>query len=189
MADAPNFRGLRKEIATVLADARGRTLYEIAKALGRQSGGIQRVVRQLHADGILVSSDDEPVRGTEFFLNPAYLEPLEQALRSDQPPGLVVREQELLWIKPESRAALRPVMQRADLSAPISWIARLGRAGEMVIAISPQATEGDVERLVAALGVQGIDFAAGKVSSVLGAEEMRSLERAGDELDLSASGV
>lgn len=145
MADE-RFRGLRLEIATAL-NGRQRTLYQTARALGRRSGDIQKTLRQMHTEGVLEAEHDEPEPGTRFTLTAEHETGLAEAMRANQKPGLVVVNQDFLLVKAPSQRALDEVLALGDLTATISWAARLGDRVSMLMAVAPRASEGDYRRL------------------------------------------
>jgi len=163
----------RRDIAVVL-NGRELTLYETAKALGLRSGDIQKTVRQMHADGVLLASDPEPVRGTLFSLAERYVDELEQALRTNQDPGVVAEHQTLLFVNAPSKSALDRVLGQADLVAAISWAARCGSGTEMLLAIDPELDVGDLGRLESALEASGVAVATSTVTALMDAQRLRS---------------
>lgn len=169
---APRFKGQRREIAVVL-NGQKRTLYETAKALGRRSGDIQKVLRQMHAEGILGPGDEEPTRGTEFWLDEGYAEALEDALRSDQLPGMIAVDQDLLILRSPSREALERVLSRPDLTAAIGWAARLGANNEMLIAIAKTAGPTELGALRSALEAADIKVKGHRTADLMDAQTMR----------------
>jgi hypothetical protein len=173
------FKGQRREIAVAL-NGRKRTLYETAKALGRRSGDIQKVLRQMHAEGILGPEDEEPTRGTEFWLKESYADALEDALQSDQLPGMVGSDQHILLLKSAKQDILNLVLSRADLTGGVAWAARIG-SEEMLIAISPEAGEPEINALHSALEAVDIDVSRYRAMAVTDGEAMRRNAIAGKE--------
>lgn len=168
----PRFKGQRRQVAVVL-NGQKRTLYEIAKALGRRSGDVQKVVRQMHSEGILGPLGEEPTRGTEFWLDESYTQALEDSLRSDQPPGVLSTEQDLLVIRARERAALERVLSRSDLTAAVAWVARLGADNELLLAVSRDAAPTEVNTLRSALEAAGVKVKGHRAVEFADAETMR----------------
>lgn len=166
------FRGVRLEIATVL-NGRWRTLYQAATALGRRSGDIQKALRQMHAEGILEAEHDEPEPGTRFRLVEVHEGALSEALRTDQLPGLVQEGQDLLLLSAPSRLALNEVFVRGDLTAVVSWTARLGGTA-MLVAIAPKATEVDYNRLLTVLEAKGVGVGSYRTATVADGRALRT---------------
>jgi hypothetical protein len=180
------FRGLRLEIAIVL-NGQQRTLYETAKALGLRSGDIQKVLRQMHDDGLLLASDPNPVRGTLFWLNPERQDELIAALRGgDGALGVLKENQDLLLVKSSTRTALDEVIGRDDLAVTIAWAARLGGGAEMLLAIALDAPEREFGRLWRMLeDTDGIEVSQLHTAKVLDAAALRSNVRAAQEVEES----
>lgn len=186
MADE-RFRGMRLEIATVL-NGRWRTLYQTARALGRRSGDIQKSLRQMHAEGVLMSEDEKPEPGTRYRLADGLEGPLAEALRADQIPGLLEAEQDLLILSAPSRTALNAVFARGDLAAVTSWAARLGDGTTMLLAVAPRATEADYGRLLTVLEADGIQVGSHRAAAVFDGRALRANSIAAAEAAVVAAG-
>lgn len=171
MAD-PRFRGQRRDIATAL-NGHKRTLYETAKALGRRSGDIQKTLRQMHSEGILAAGDPEPTRGTEFWLDEAFVEALEDSLRAEAPAGLLGQGQELLYVRSPNQTRLAFVLSRSELTGAISWSLRLGADSEMLLAIAAEAAEAQIDALHSALEAAGATVSRWRTATPIDAESMR----------------
>jgi hypothetical protein len=179
------FRGLRLEIATVLNGQR-RTLYETAKALGLRSGDIQKVLRQMHSEGLLLASDAEPVRGTLFWLAPDREDELIEAMRGGAGiVGLVGENQDLLLVKAPNQTALDEVLVRDDLAVCVAWAARLGGNGEMLLAMATDASERDLRRLWRMLENADIAVSQYRTAKVIDASDLRSNVHAAEEVEVS----
>jgi hypothetical protein len=169
---APNFRGLRLDISVALKGRR-RTLYETAKALGRRSGDIQRLVRQMHAERMLEASDPEPTRGTFYWLDERFHEDLEDALRTTQPAGQLAPGQRLMRVHAENSDRLYEVLQQVDLTASVSWAAECGEDGSWFLALTPEASWLEAEQLQAALRRSGFDCRRDMIGEVLTGDALR----------------
>lgn len=180
------FRGLRLEIAIVLNGQR-RTLYETAKALGLRSGDIQKSLRQMYDEGLLLASDPEPVRGTLFWLDPDHQNALIEALRGGEGVlGLLKENQDFLLVKSSTRTALDEVLARDDLAVTISWAARLGGGAEMLLAIALDTPENEFGRLWRMLeDADGVEVSQHHTARVLDARALRSNVHAAREVEAS----
>jgi DNA-binding PadR family transcriptional regulator len=175
-----SLRGLRLDVAVAL-NGQHRTLYETAKALGRRSGDIQRVVRQMLAEGVLVADTDPPTRGTLYSLAPEHVETLEAVLGDTQPHGQVVESQRVLVLTAPDGARLYRALGRSDLTAVVSWAAEFGGDGQWVIALSRAASKLQADRLQIALQALGFDCEQRRVGEVLSADALRRLAAAVDD--------
>lgn len=184
---AERFRGLRLEIATVLIGRR-LTLYEAARALGKRSGDIQKTLRSMHAEGVVVCEDEEPERGSRFSLAEEFEQELSEALRADQIPGLIGPDQDFLLLAASNHRALDEVFARGDLSAAVSWGARLGSATSMLVAIAPKASESDYLRLLAALEAAGVEISSHRSATVSDGRTLRARAIAATDMTVSAGG-
>lgn len=173
-------RGLRLEIATAL-NGRWLTLYQTARALGRRSGDIQKSLRQLHAEKVIVCEDEVPEQGSRFSLAEGFEQVLAEALRADQIPGLLEGDQDLLLLKAPSRRALDTVFARGEVTAVVSWATRLGSATSMLVAIAPKATEGDYGRLLSVLEAAEIEVDSHRTASISDGRTLRATAIASTE--------
>lgn len=167
------FKGVRLEIATALY-GRWLTLYQTAVAVGRRSGDIQKALRQMHAEEVLVAEDEEPERGTRFRLAEEFEEALAEALRANQIPGLLEVGQDFLVLRAPSRTVLNSVFARGDAAAVVSWAMRLGSANEMLVAVAANATEVDYVRLLTVLEQAGVEVGSHRAGPVSDARQLRA---------------
>jgi DNA-binding MarR family transcriptional regulator len=158
----PEFRGLRREIALALSGD-PRTLYETAKALGRRSGDIQRTIRQMVLEGIVEADTDPPTRGTFYKLAASSADALADSVEQLVEPGYLRGGQRLLLARGESSTVLLRALARRDLTGAVGWAAEWGSDGEWLLALSPQASTVQVERLSAALRERGIEVRQGRL--------------------------
>lgn len=167
-----NFRGLRLDVAVALSDtSKQRTLYEIAKALGRRSGDIQRVVRQMTTEGILGSSDTPPTRGTYYWLKPEQLDALEHALMTTQPEGQLIEHQRAIRVRAKSGPTLMRILRQVEYSAMVSWAAECD--GGWLLALMPSAQVEESLRLETALENAGFKCDAYRLGTVMSADTLR----------------
>ena len=171
------FRGMRRDIAVALGSGR-LTLYQLAKALGKRSGDIQKTVRQMHAEGLLGASDPEPVRGTVFWLMEKHAAELEESLKTDQPVGTVANHQTLMLLHAPNRAAMDSVLAKADLTASVSWAARCGSGREMLLAIGPDPDERELSVLESALEDANVAYDTCHVTALMDPVRLRSVASA-----------
>src|SRR5262249_38917105 len=129
---------------------------------------------------ILGPPDEEPTRGTEFWLMDHYAEALEDALRSNQVPGMIDPDQSLLLLRSATQSALNEVLSRADLTGGVAWAARIG-SGEMLIALAPEVSESELIALHSALETVDIDISRYRTMDVMNGEAMRRLFVTGKE--------
>jgi hypothetical protein len=128
----------------------------------------------MYVDGVLEAEDEDPEPGTRFRLVAAHEPALAEALRADQPPGLLQENQELLLLNLPNRRSLNDSFARADLAALVSWTVRLG-GNAMLVAIAPKASEGDYGRLVSVLEEAGIGVASYRAATPSDGRSLRSL--------------
>jgi hypothetical protein len=169
-----DFRGLRRDVATAL-NGRRRTLYETAKAVGWRSGDIQRVVRQMHAEGILVADAEAPTRGTHYWLDQRYADALAEAVADAQPPGLLTSHQRMLELTAPDVEGLYEVLGKAHLSTVISWAAEWGGDGEWLVALSTSASKLAADRLVGALQKAGFTCRQRRVGDLFDGQRLQLL--------------
>jgi DNA-binding MarR family transcriptional regulator len=81
------------------------TAQEIAKTLGRPTGGIFGAVRRMLQEGLLEASADPPGRGTQYWLTPAAAAALRAALSEREQPGVLRPGQQLLLVEPPVQLA------------------------------------------------------------------------------------
>jgi hypothetical protein len=172
---ADMFRGIRREIALALRDGRERTLYEISKAVARRPGDIQRTVRQMHVEKLLLADSDEPTRGTLFRFNDAFSEVLEESLADSRPTGQMAYEQRTLQIMSPESVDLYRLLGRAELNGMISWAAEWGGDGEWLLTMLPGTEKDAVDRLVGVLRSAGIRCQQRRVGQILSAGQLRRL--------------
>jgi len=169
------------DVAVALSD-RQRTLYETAKALGRRSGDIQRVVRQMHADGVLEADADQPTRGTLYWLAPEYSGALNAALLDSQPDGQLAEHQRVLQLVAPEVGALYRVLGRSDLTAVVAWASEYGGDGQWLIALRREAGKVQADRLLGALQDAGFTCQQYRVGEVLSGDALRRLAVAVDDV-------
>ncbi|MEA2366317.1 MAG: hypothetical protein QOE69_1396 [Thermoleophilaceae bacterium] len=175
-----DFRGLRRDIGIAL-NGRSRTLYETAKAVGRRSGDIQRVVRQMHAEGILQAGDAEPTRGTEYWLDERYADALEEAVTDAQPPGMVSSEQRMLELRAPEVGALYAVLGQRHLSTLISWAAEWGGDGEWLIALARGTSKMQGDQLTKELQDAGFHCRQLRIGEVVEGRRLPQMAQGFDE--------
>ena len=183
---AGRFRGIKRLIAVALLNGDERTLYEIAKLLGKRSGDIQKVLHQMVEEGIVIGDSPEPVRGTQFHLNPDVVSEVEELLQADQAPGTVVVNQRLLTLKaPDGSEAIEEVLMRPDATGAVAWVAQGSDDYEMLVALRPAAEPAEVARLVKPLRALGVAVHTHHVTSLLTADQMRGIGGAGQQMAAS----
>ena len=165
-------RGRRRQIATLVSE-RGRTLYEIARAMGVPAGSIYRLIHRMVDDGVLEPDADPPTRGTLFRLNAAYLEALDDAVPEDGKTGLLSPGQRILITRARTRTKLHDVLSHPSVASCVAWVAELDGSGRLLIAMARDASFVQTDRLVAALEDARIVVSLGRVGDVLGGDEMR----------------
>jgi hypothetical protein len=169
------FRGIRREIAIALRDGQRRTLYEISKAVGRRTGDIQRTVRQMYAEKLLLADSDTPVRGTLFWFNEDFAEALEQALSDNRPPGQMVYEQRTLQIESPEDVDLYGLLGRSDLNGTISWVVEWGGDGEWLVALQLGIEQSAAARFKDVLRQAGVKCKERRVGQISTADQLRRL--------------
>lgn len=179
---AANLRGTRRDIAVAVRGERKRTLYEISKAMGRRPGDIQRTVRQMFAEDLLLADDPNPGRGTHYWFNETdHAEALEAALEDARPAGQLASEQRLLAVSAPEGADPYTVLGRGDLNGAISWIAEWGGDGELLIGMAKGTPLRLAQQLVAALGEQNIKSVQRRVGELMTGDDLRRFVTAVDE--------
>jgi hypothetical protein len=172
MPKAASFRGLRRDIAFALRGRR-RTLYEVSKAIGRRPGDIQRTVRQMAEEGLLISSDPKPVRGTLFAFNEEHSDALEAELATNRPPGQLVGDQRVLAIAAAEGSDPYAVLGRNDLNGLIEWVAEWGGDGEFLVGMAPDTSLLAAEQLARALKAEGVKCVQRRVGELQDASALR----------------
>lgn len=174
MATVEDFRGgSRRDVALVFSES-SKTLYEAAKALGRPTGSIANLVKRMHSEGLLTADPDPPVRGTLYRLDPTAHAALEAALTQGQPTGRLQEHQRFLLVEGVSDALLlHRILARPALSAPVEWAAEIDGSGRRLLAMEPNASSLQVEKLLVALTQAGLRCEQRRVGELLGSEELR----------------
>lgn len=174
------FRGLRRDIAVALRGGPRRTLFETSKVLGRRPGDLQRTLRQMHSEGLLLSDakesgDGQPKRGTLFWFNEEdFGEALEQALADERPPGQLLENQRVLTIAPKGdEADPYSVLGRSDLNGAISWVVEWGGDGEVLVGMVHGTPKRVVDQLVAALRNAKLKCKQRRVGELMDGEAFR----------------
>jgi hypothetical protein len=181
-----NLRGMRREIAVAVRNEdvdtpRKRTLYEISKLLGKRPGDIQRTVRQMLAEEVLLS-DGSPGRGTHYWFNEdEFGEALEAALESGRPKGQLLANQRILRISAPEDADLFSVLGRTDLNGTISWVAEMGGGREFLIGMAEGAPLRALEQLATALQRVSVECVRLQVGELMSPAELQSTDIAIDE--------
>jgi hypothetical protein len=170
-----HFRGIRREIAIALRDGQRRTLYEISKAVARRPGDIQRTVRQMLSEKLLLADSEEPARGTMFWFNQDFAEALEQSLSDSRPPGQMAPEQRTFQISSPEDVDLYGVLRRTDLNGTISWAVEWGGDGEWLVALLPGTEKDAAERFVGVLRSAGVACRQRRVGQILTADQLRRM--------------
>jgi hypothetical protein len=161
----------RREVALVVSE-RPRTLYEIAKALGRPSGSIAQLVRRMHADGLLLADNEPPVRGTSYTLNPAFMAALEAAVTSNRPPGMLERGQSIVLIDGDDVEALHRILARPALAGCVVWATRGDATGRMLLALDG-ASSSDPDELLLAFKAAGFRCRDWTVGEIIAGHDLR----------------
>jgi hypothetical protein len=169
---ARNFRGPRLELGLAFSDGE-RTLYEAAKALGRSSGSIQGLVRRMVADGLLAADSDPPTRGTLYEIHPDARDALLEAAEGLQAPGSLAEHQRLLSVWGGSRLEAVRILASTTLSGAVGWVARTNSADELLVAMNPEASDLQIDKLVAAFEAAGFKYREGLVASIMSARDLR----------------
>lgn len=141
--------------------------------MGRRPGDIQRTLRQMHTEDLLVSSDPKPVRGTFYWFNEEHAEDLEAALEVDRPAGQIAAEQRLLALVVPEDSDPYPVLGRGDLNGPIAWVVEWGGEGELLVALSPGTPQRSAEQLVRALRDAGVRCTQRRTGEVIDGGQLR----------------
>jgi hypothetical protein len=173
MPSATDFRNrTRREIAAAVSE-RPRTLYELSKALGKPPGSIAGLVRRMVDERLLDAEPDPPVQGTEYRLNAAAESALEEALGADRTPGRLRGGELLLLVEGDADGRLvYDVLSRRGLSASVGWAAMTERGG-WLLALAPDGSPVQTERLRVALRRAGLSYAEWRVGHLMAPDEMR----------------
>lgn len=147
-------------VARLVADE-PLTLYEIGQSLGRKPGSVAGVVHRMAGDGVLLADPDPPVRGSQYRLNEAYLEALEEGLAERSPPGQIAEGRRTILAIAPKRLALYEVLARPAVAGSIDWIAEFDGAGTTLIMLAEGADALDADRLAIALESAGVDYRLG----------------------------
>jgi|SRR5215211_42607 len=174
---ATSLSGRRREIAALLTE-RDMTLYELAKAMGKPSGSIYRLVHRMVADEILMADPYPPTRGTLFSLNPLHGELLREGLGGETGTGTLFPNQRLVLVEGIGVASLYDVFARMSSAASIAWVAEVG--GIALLALFPDTSKVQADRLAIALERAGGTVRSGYVGEVLAGDAVR---RAGATMD------
>jgi hypothetical protein len=166
MARTSDFRGSRRELATVLGDG-WMTAHEAAVALGRPTGSIFGVLRRMHGDGLLVadSDPDPPTRGTQYRLSDEAKEALSDSMNETGGVGQLAKNQRVLVVeRKKSRLAATKVLTEGESAGLILWGAELPNGWLLVI--DPDADVFRVQVLSAAFERTGCRCYEARVDDV-----------------------
>ena len=172
-------RGNRHEIAMLVSES-SRTMKEIARAMGKPSGAIYRLVHRMIDDGVLEADSDPPTRGTLFSLNPAYRDRLDEGAVDDLPAGSLAVNQRTLTVRAKKRQQLYGVLRHPAASGIVAWLAEVDGSGGFLLALHPDCSMLQQDRLVLALERSEVAVRAGRVACILAGDELR---RAVDTMD------
>lgn len=180
MATARDFHRSRREIGLAVSDT-PRTQYEIGKTLGRSSGSISRPLHSMLSDGLLLADPDPPVRGTLYRLNPEARDALEEAAAGALQPGVLVRDQRLLFVQGgEDRMQAMALLAKPSLSGAVAWAARTDASTGLLLAMNPDADDLQVDKLIVALKARGFELREGVTGQITSASELRAHGKALD---------
>ncbi|HEY5197941.1 MAG TPA: hypothetical protein VIJ51_13035 [Solirubrobacteraceae bacterium] len=179
---APVFRGLRRDVALALSGERRRTLYETAKVLGRRSGDIQRLMRQMHDEKLIEADSPEPTQGTEYWLSKDGTAALLEEIAEGVIPGVLSEHQQLLLIKAADAGEFLGLIGRRDLAGIVGWASQLGGNGEWLLALEPRVQQVQAIRFVVSLQKLGFSCTTYRVQNVVDADELRRLSAAAEDL-------
>ncbi|MDX6648716.1 MAG: hypothetical protein QOJ97_667 [Solirubrobacteraceae bacterium] len=174
-------RGRRREIASLLSE-KPRTLYETAKAMGKPSGAIYRIVHRMVDDGVLDADPNPPTRGTLFSLSDVYRERLHDGLSDDQATGVLVPNQRVVLVSDLTPAQLYGVIEHTSLAACIGWLVELEAGSTFLLGLHLDVTMLQAHRLAVALERSGGDVKGGRIGEILAGDALRRAAATMDEL-------
>jgi DNA-binding PadR family transcriptional regulator len=175
MPVAPELKGSRRELATVLADGRWSTAYETARAMGKPTGAIFGLLRRMHTDGLLEADSETLTRGTQYRLTHKGSVALEEALAEEPAIGQLTADQWLLVVAHTDQTRLtdfQHVVARTTHSGGIGWGVGLGWG--WLLAFDPGSEAFAVERAVAAFEEAGFRCRYAQAVVLLSGNEIRS---------------
>ncbi len=141
--------------------------------MGRRPGDIQRTLHQMVDEGLVLSADPKPVRGTLFWFNNSYAEALEAEVVSNHPPGQLLAEQRVLAIEAQEHADPYLVLGRNDLNGIVAWVAEWGGDSELLVGLAPGTKKLAAEQLVNALRDAGISCLQRRIGEFEDGAELR----------------
>jgi len=166
-------KGLKLEIGRTTF-RRWLTQQQIAVVLGRNAGDIQKGLRQMVVDQLMLASDDEPTRGTLYQLNPVYEADLERALEVEQAPGLLTIGQTVMLVRASSTSRLSAVLGDMTNSSAVAWAGPGTTGREMLLVLRSDATYEQVQELETALEAAGAESLSHRLNEAISARRLRA---------------
>jgi hypothetical protein len=177
MFSARDFRGSRRDLALVFSE-KPRTIYEAAKALGRPTGSIYRLVQRMADANLLLADSDPPVRGTMYRLNPEARAALDEAAAGAHATGLLMQGQKLLVVRGgPGRLALQQLLLRPTVAGALAWAATVDGGG-MLLALAPDAASLQRDKLAVALEQADFKYREIDVGEIFAAGDVRARAQA-----------
>jgi hypothetical protein len=147
---------------------------EAARALGKPASSVYGVVQRMLAEELLIADSDPPTRGTLYELAPAVRPLLELTSEQDRPPGSLSEGQRLLCVEGDlARAKVQRLFAQRALFGSVAWVAEIDGAHGLLLAMLPETTRNEVQRLAVAFDEAGLRCSHRRIGELFGAKELR----------------